>query len=220
MWGHKMKRFEISYNPYSNRIHFRVAVPIDEESVSDWRELPSESIFVDYQNDKCVFEYCVERLLNLINKYINTTERLEILFKGTSEDFQILENAVRDCNDPGAKKITCIHSEVYQSSDISLERIKDAFAQIERDFEYYYSNYEVDGEINDAYLGYKETVKPEIPICIIGPHSDGKSTLVNALAGIEILPSQANGISSINQFCKIIIKIYFRKIMSIDIVAK
>ena len=95
-----MKRFEISYNPYSNRIHFRVAIPVDEESVTDWRELPPESSFVEYQNNECIFENNAERILELINQYINTTEFLEIVFKGTEEDFNILQNKLNSCSDP------------------------------------------------------------------------------------------------------------------------
>ncbi len=194
-----MKRFEISYNPYSNRIHFRVAIPVDEESVTDWRELPPESSFVEYQNNECIFENNAERILELINQYINTTEFLEIVFKGTEEDFNILQNKLNSCSDPRAKRITCTHAEIYISSKVALERLKKSFSKIEHEFDDYFGSDEADKkEIGDAIANYIETVSPEIQVCVIGPNGVGKSALINAFIGREVLPSQAFSTTRIN----------------------
>ena len=188
MWGEPMKRFEISYNPYSNKIHFRVAEPVEEPCEPKWRELPPESSFVEYQNDECIFENCVDQILNLINKYINTTESLEIIFKGTVEDFDVLRKAIFACSDPRAKKITCTHAKTVMSSDIVLERLKRAYSNVENEFAFVL-NAETDdrGEIVSAVRAYKDTVKQEIAICLIGPDDVGKTALVNAFIGREIL---------------------------------
>lgn len=159
-----MKRFEISYNPYNNRIHFRVAIPIDEESVSDWRDLQAESGFMEFQNAECVFENIVEKILRLINCYINTTESLEIVFKGTCEDFETLQNAIYACNNPSSKKITCTHSEEYLSSNTALERLKRLFSKAEGDFNYYFATYPDNNGISEGYINYKNAVKSEIPV--------------------------------------------------------
>ncbi len=194
-----MKRFEISYNPYTNRIHFRVAIPVDEESVTDWQELLPESSFMDYQNEECIFEDNANRILDLINNYINTTEHLEIVFKGTTEDFDILQNAVYVCSDSRAKRISCIHTETYLSSGVALERLKRAFSRAEPEFDWYFDSDEADKkEISDAVCKYKETVNPEIQICVIGPNGVGKSALINAFIGQEILPSQSYSKTAIN----------------------
>ena len=187
-----MKRFEISYNPYSNKIHFRVAEPVEEPCEPKWRDLPPESSFVEYQNDECIFENCVEQILNLINKYINTTESLEIIFKGTAEDFDVLQNTIFACSDPRVKKITCIHAETCASSDVVLERLKRAYSNVENDLAFVL-NFETDNikEIDSAVRAYKDTVKQEIAICIIGPDDVGKTALVNAFIGREILVNRS-----------------------------
>ncbi|WP_034449376.1 hypothetical protein [Butyrivibrio sp. AE2032] len=190
-----MKRFEITYNPYSNRIHFRVAIPIDEEHVSEWCELQAESCFMEYQNSEIVFENDISRILVLINKYINTTEFLEIVFRGTAEDFETLQNTVFACRESNAKRITCTHAEVYLSSAIALERLKKAFSKVENDFKYYFVNYPYDNGIMDLYIRYKDVVKPEIPVCLIGLRDVGKTNLLNAFIGVEVIPNQSNGIS-------------------------
>lgn len=197
MWGHKMKRFEISYNPYNNRMHFRVAIPIDEESVSDWRELQAESSFMEFQNVECIFENNVDKILGLINCYINTTEALEIVFKGTKEDFDTLQNAVYTCSDPNAGKIICKHAEVYLSSSTALERLKRYFSKIEKDFNYFFATYPDNNGISERYINFKDAIKPEIPVCLIGRSGVGKSNLINAFMGMEVIPSQTNGVSTI-----------------------
>lgn len=197
MWGHKMKRFEISYNPYNNRMHFRIAIPIDEESVSDWRELQAESSFMEFQNVECIFENNVDKILGLINCYINTTEALEIVFKGTKEDFDTLQNAVYTCSDPNAGKIICKHAEVYLSSSTALERLKRYFSKIEKDFNYFFATYPDNNGISERYINFKDAIKPEIPVCLIGRSGVGKSNLINAFMGMEVIPSQTNGVSTI-----------------------
>lgn len=194
-----MKRFEISYNPYNNKIHFRVAIPIDEENVSDWNDLLPESSFIEFQNRDCVFEDCIEKIIRLINTYINTTEYLEIVFKGTSEDFEVLQNAVYASRDSRSKRITCTHSEIVLSSNTALERLKRSFSKVENEFDEYLESDEPDKkDVGDAVERYLETVMPEIPICVIGPTGSGKSALINALIGREVLPSQSNSSTAIN----------------------
>lgn len=194
-----MKRFEISYNPYINRIHFRVAEPVDENIASEWSELPPESNFMEFQNEKCIFENCVERILYKINNYINTTDSLEIVFIGTVEDYEVLQNSVYKCTDPKARNITCVHLKSYPSSTAALDSIKRSFSKIKKEFDDYIDSDEPDKkEIGDAVMKYQDTVKPEIPICVIGNYSVGKSALINALVGREILPSKSNSTTAIN----------------------
>ena len=194
-----MKRFKITYNPYTNKIDFKVAETTEDNNATKWSNLPSESSFMEFQNAKCVFENCVERILSLINKYINTTDSLEIVFVGTTEDFNVLRNAVYACPDPKAKNITCLHFEIYPSASDSLTSIKQSFTRIKTEFDDYIQSEDPSKkEIGEAVMKYMDTVKPEIPICVIGNYSVGKSALINAFVGREILPSKANPTTAIN----------------------
>nr|MCR5726805.1 dynamin family protein [Lachnospiraceae bacterium] len=146
---------------------------------------------------------CVEEILDLINKFINTTGELEIDFIGTDEDFGVLRTAVLRDKNPKSKGIVCECSERYLSSADALKIIKDAYEQIKTEFDDYIDNASIDEEDERAEIGrtivkFRDTVKAEIPVCVIGNYSVGKSALVNSLIGREILPSHANSTTAKN----------------------
>ena len=198
-----MKKFEILYNPYTNRIHFRQAVVSNESQDLEWAEIESDSSFLKYQGRRCIFENCVEEILDLINKFINTTGNLEIDFIGTDEDFGVLRTAVLRDKNPKSMGIVCECVERYLSSADALKTIKDAYEQIKTEFDDYIDNSSMDEDDERAEIGrtnvkFRDTVKAEIPVCVIGNYSVGKSALVNSLIGREILPSHANSTTAKN----------------------
>ena len=200
-----MKKFEIKYNPYSNRIHFRQAVVKNDSSSVEWAEIEKDSSFLRYQNQRCIFENCVEEIIDLINKFINTSGELEIDFIGTDEDFRVLKTAIAIDNNPKSKGIICNSSERYISSPDALDKIKNAYDQIKTEFDDYIDNSALNenddrAEIGREILKFQETVKAEIPVCVIGNYNVGKSALVNAFVGRELLPSHANSTTAKNVF--------------------
>ncbi len=198
-----MKKFEIRYNPYNNQIHFRQAIVKTDSQVPEWREIEKDSVFLRFQNHRCIFENCVEDILDSINQYINTSGELEIDFHGTDEDFGVLRTALLQDKDPKSKGIKCTIGTRYTSSSDALKIIKSSYEQIKTEFEDYINNDSLDedderAEIGREILRFQDTVKAEIPVCVIGNYSVGKSALVNALVGMEILPSHANSTTAKN----------------------
>lgn len=125
-----MKRFEILYNPYINRIHFRQELAKEGSDEYEWSEIESDSQLHKFQRTRCIFENCVEEILDLINKYFNTSGELTIEFIGTDEDFGVLRLAVERSNNPKSKGIICESAERYPSSSDALEKIRGAYEQI------------------------------------------------------------------------------------------
>lgn len=202
-----MKRFEILYNPYINRIHFRQELAKEGSDDYEWAEIESDSRLHKFQGTRCIFENCIEEILDLINKYFNTTGELTIEFIGTDEDFVVLRMAVERSDNPKSKGITCTISERYPSSSDALKKICSAYEQIKTEFYDYIDNDELDENDERAVIGravakFQDTVKAEIPVCVIGNYSVGKSALVNALVGFEILPSHANSTTAKNVLVK------------------
>lgn len=197
------KKFEISYNPYINRIHLRQALVKKGTDELEWAEIESDSSFQKFQGRRCIFENCVEEILDLINKFINTTGELVIEFIGTVEDFEVLLFAVERSVNPKSKGISCEIKERYLSSSDALVKIRNAYNQIKNEFDDYLDNDTLDEDdertvIGKAIIKFQDTVRAEIPVCVIGNYSVGKSALVNALVGLEILPSHANSTTAKN----------------------
>lgn len=202
-----MKRFEILYNPYINRIHFRQELAKEGSDEYEWAEIESDSQLHKFQGTRCIFENCVEEILDLINKYFNTSGELTIEFVGTDEDFGVLRLAVERSDNPKSKGIICESKERYPSSSDALGKIRGAYEQIKTEFDDYIDNDELDEDDERAVIGqtitkFQDTVKAEIPVCVIGNYSVGKSALVNALVGLEILPSHANSTTAKNVLLK------------------
>ena len=198
-----MKRIEILYNPYYNIIHFRQELAKEGSDRYEWVEIESDSKLLKFQGTRCIFENCIEEILDIINKYFNTSGELTIEFIGTEEDYEVLKSAVHQSNNYNSKKILCEYSSNYSSSSCVLTEIRKAYKRIKAEFDDYIDNSELDqdddrAEIGRAVTKFLETTSPEVPVCVIGNYSVGKSALVNALVGLEILPSHSNSTTAKN----------------------
>lgn len=198
-----MKRFEIRYNPFNNRIHFREWKQREDSELFDWTEMDNDSSFLKYQSGRCIFENCAEDIIELINRFINASDALVIEFIGTDEDFEALNISVERDQDPKSSNISCEHRERYPSSSEVLSKIRGAYEKIKSEFDDYIDNDDLAEDDDRVVIGkaitkFQETVKAEIPVCVIGNYSVGKSALVNALIGLEILPSHSNSTTAKN----------------------
>lgn len=191
------KIIKITYNPYDNHIKFIISL----DSGKVWQELADTSELLKYQNQECVFSNCVEDIVSYINQYQNSSlEGLCIQFVGTGDDFSILEEVVKSENRNSNKKgkILTEYVGVYKSADESIEIIRSAYNRISSEFEDYLpgnKKYETNtsyAEIGDLINLFTDTVSSDIPICVIGTYSVGKSAFINAIIGDEILPSKVD----------------------------
>lgn len=183
--------FSIEYNPYTNIIHF----------LEDGRELNDGSCFLKFQYNPCIFQNCVEEIVKLINQYENISESgLQLSFDGTCEDYEILKSVVQNDNNPKSKRISIAHNKKYKSSREAIDTVRTCFEKIEAEFKEYVEKEKTshDDELGKKVLRFMDTVKPEIPICVIGNYSVGKSAFINALIGREILPSLKNASTAKN----------------------
>lgn len=192
-----MNRFEILYNPYNNKLHFRWAEG-NNVMEPEWEELAEESKLIKYQNKCGILENCIDEIIDLLNSRGYAKGGLVIEFIGTREDYEVLQNAIQH-----ETKIECKHKETYVSAEESLNKLKECYERIEKEFyEYTHDNgFSEDDErveIQKIVSKYQETVDEFIPVFVIGNYSVGKSALVNALIGWEILPSHANPTTAVN----------------------
>ncbi len=191
------KIIKIQHNPYVNQIRFHVS----PNSGNSWQDLADTSELLKYQNQECVFSNCVEDIVSYINQYQNSNaEGLCIQFVGTDEDYVILESIVESENTNSTRKgkIKAVRIGVYKSADEAIGIIREAYERISNEFDDYLPGREkaetdaATKEIGKTISSFTDTVSKDIPICVIGTYSVGKSAFINAIIGAEILPSKVD----------------------------
>ena len=190
------KTIQITYNPYDSKLNFKTLNPLNKT----FADISSGSDLCKYvvNNVHVMFSNCVNDIVNIINKEQNTTaEGLEIQFFGTDADFLLLKKTVSECSgNSNAGELTCHHKKRFASADDNLSIIKNAYNKISDEFTDYLPGKEkyksVGPSIGNTISQFEEITSKEIPICVIGTYSVGKSAFINALIGEEILPSHVN----------------------------
>lgn len=172
-------------NPYNKRIQYYWL-----EENGHWVDL-CESDDSVLNVDRFTVDASLSRnafaLLDVISKnYYNKSVGLRIIFEGTEDDFTDLD---------------VVRKSHFSNYDIELikgsRRIKlakDAMPEIESIFsevEDYFKEYP-DADTEAVISKYRETVRPEIALCIMGLYSSGKSAFINSLLGKELLPSDSD----------------------------
>ena len=192
------KATEIRYNPFDNSLQIRITTNAENP---EWEELADNSDLLQYTSAdyKVLFSNIAEDVVKVVNEKQNSTyEGLIIYFYGPDSDYAILEKIVEreNKNHPSKGELKCKHSGRYYSADDSIKIVKNAYRKISDEFidylpghEKYVNDFESTGNL---IVLFNEIISNEIPICVIGTYSTGKSAFINALIGEEILPSSVN----------------------------
>lgn len=111
---------------------------------------------------------------------------ISVIFEGTEDDYE---------------RLAFIKEAHFANSGIELVRgekkmnsAEEVMSQIEASFgklEEYFKRYS-DKETEETLAKYRETVRPEIVLYVMGVYSSGKSAFINSLIGQEILPSASD----------------------------
>ncbi len=192
------KIVKIDYDPYNNHFCFKIS----QDDGESWQDIGETSSLLKYQNQECVFSNCVEDIIEQIDTYHNTGSRgVLIHFCGTDSDFELLERITALVNSNSRRQggISCHHVATYLSANNAIVIIRNAYKRISNEFADYLPN-RVNTEsidenkirIGETISTFNSTISKDIPICVIGTYSVGKSAFINALIGDDILPSEVN----------------------------
>lgn len=124
---------------------------------------------------------------------------LEIVFTGTSEDYQDFCRAVSTYAQKSGAKIECRkdNEQFYHTASFVMPEIEEQFKKIKELLEECR-----DDEISNQLKDYNEVVrKSRISLCVVGLYSSGKSAFINSLIGKEVLPSGSD--PTTGQVCEI-----------------
>ncbi|TCI63153.1 dynamin family protein [Exiguobacterium sp. SH0S2] len=167
-----MKNVEMIYNPYlmETEIHFDGEEYLDNKnsSLHDCKKLR--------------LQLWMERLCGALEKDVNE-EGILINFSGTAPDFQDLFVSCEQHNQKNTgTQFICQHVHVMDPSD-KIHQLKELMAEIqEGPFE--------ELKTDRVQKNFEKSMNDEFEIAIIATMSSGKSTLINAFLGQELIPSK------------------------------
>lgn len=178
------EKIKIIYNPYAQKAAYK------RWSNDTWIDLGSNSQLhnEEYQNNVTLQNRGIDIVRQILEDYDDGTIGVNLVFEGTDNDFEDLQNILTLYFPEPEYKINCTRSDKRLiSADDAAQEIESIFAKMEQTFEENPSE-ELQAEIDR----YKKTVKSTVTVCILGTYSAGKSAFINALIGEEILPSASD----------------------------
>ncbi len=172
---------QIICNPYTKKITYK-------DKVGDkWESLDSENPLLKYDGKE--FSYIATEVV----KSIYEQDYSHVIFEGSDDDYEELEYAAKTVRDL-EKRLESKDILICERSKKHFKKASEALKTIETEFdgllEILNKKYSGQNEAIKKEIGkFNETVSDEIPIVIMGTYSSGKSAFINALIGLEVLPS-------------------------------
>lgn len=166
-----MKKFELTYNPFT---HERTFLANGKPAILPkcWGD----------DDSKELSEWCGDFFQSLRDKY-NDSE-MEVRFKGILRDLEFLQDALEAYRkDNPSDKIT-LDGKGCVNTTAKLDKLKKLFAKMQAESPFPELKTQ---ELKDM---FEETVSGEFEMAVVGTMSSGKSTIINAMLGCELLPER------------------------------
>ena len=196
-----MTKIKIKSNPYEKKLSYYLYEDSEwKDIVKDDSKYSGKLISDKLQNG--FFPFIVEEVINTIIDEYKVDEKISLFFEGTTDEYKAVASI---CENPAiAKCIKLQPGERYLNNAYDvLPHIVEIFGQKIRPI--VKKSISDDSEIRDSVESdlakFTDASDEIIPICVIGNYSAGKSTFINALIGLEILPSGDKAVTA--HLCKI-----------------
>lgn len=131
------------------------------------------------------FPFKAEEIIDILAKEFGGGDKIELHFEGADDEWQEL---LAICTEgPRANTYEAMRDERYLSNarDV-LPEIVEVFREIQGLIDEAVSERT---KVSEQIRKFTDVSSDIIPLCVLGTYSAGKSTLINALIGMEILPS-------------------------------
>ena len=167
-----MKNVSISYNPYKLKTHITV----------DGKELTENSELRERSAEGNRLQEWVEDLPDMLLNEFNDN-KFAVSFHGTIMDYEDLKEVLDEAQEQHKFWYHLKWEKAQETAD-KEKLIDEVFAEIQNGpFEELKSD-----EIKTAFQNAKSN---DFEVCVVATMSAGKSTLINAMLGKELMPSQA-----------------------------
>lgn len=188
----RMTQIKIKSNPYNREISYQT---LDGETGNwiDIKRSDERSRLRERESERSFLPFKIKEILSIIVKeYYVGREKVQLIFEGTQDEYVEIASVCE--SDEFKEKIDLMRSNtILKNARFIKEKIKETFEtvnpvvkQIMQDDE------EVKKEIDKV----SKALDDVIPLCVFGNYSAGKSTFINALTGVEILPSGSDPVTA------------------------
>ena len=181
-----MTRIKIKSDPYRRTVEFYTIKKSTGEWIGVNRLNSPDSNLITDSIRKNFFPYKVREIVGFIlDEYAVNGEIVNIVFSGTSDEFLELSDICSAHNEIELER----DDELLENARDILPQIVNIFDKIEPIVDSSIEKDTIREGIEKDIAKFLDASNDIIPICVLGNYSSGKSTFINALIGMEILPS-------------------------------
>lgn len=181
-----MVTIKIVSNPYKKIVEFYTLNNATDEWIKVDNTNNPGSKLISEEIKTGFFPYKIKEIIDIMEKeYGVPNEALNIIFEGSGDEFEEIEEVCK-----GINTVALIKSEYeLENARSILPKIIKIFGDIKPIIDTNINNRDRRDNIDNDIAKLIDASNDIIPICVLGNYSSGKSTFINALMGVEILPS-------------------------------
>ncbi|SEL42924.1 dynamin family protein [Ruminococcus albus] len=179
-----MARIKIISDPYENKITY---MKWNDNNGGSWETINNEnSKLLNEKFTGGVFTFNVKKIVDIIyDEFRIGNDVIFLLFEGTNDEYNELKTVCMDECYNGLIRPKKALRYLRNARDI-LPEVKEIFDLMQPLID---ESVKDDSKIAREKQLFKDVTKTDIPICVLGNYSSGKSTFINSLIGYEVLPS-------------------------------
>lgn len=187
-----MTQIKIKSNPYTREISYQT---LDGETRNwvDVKQSDERSRLRETDSERSFLPFKIKEILSIIVKeYYVGREKVQLLFEGTQDEYVEIASVCK--SDEFKEKIDLMRSnEILENARFIKEDIKQIFETVNPVIKQIILN---DEDVIKGINKVSKALDDVIPLCVFGNYSAGKSTFINALTGVEILPSGSDPVTA------------------------
>ncbi|MBP3898970.1 MAG: dynamin family protein [Mogibacterium sp.] len=181
-----MTSIKIKSDPYRRTVDFYTFKVSSNEWAGVNRLNSPDSRLITDNIRKNFFPYKVKEIVEIIlDEYAVNGEKVRIVFSGTSDEYKELADICSAIDNIELER----DEELLENARDILPQIVDIFYKVKPIVDSSIERDNARENIERDIIKFIDASNDIIPICVLGNYSSGKSTFINALIGLEILPS-------------------------------
>lgn len=187
-----MTQIKIKSNPYNREISYQT---LDGET-GDWvdvKQSDERSRLRETDSERSFLPFKIKEILSIIVKeYYVGREKIQLIFEGTQDEYVEIASVCE--SDEFKEKVDLMRSNtILKNARFIKEKIKDTFETVNPVIKHIMQD---DEDVKKGINKVSKALDDVIPLCVFGNYSAGKSTFINALTGVEILPSGSDPVTA------------------------